>query len=265
MRVSVKILLSGLVAATALAAGQARAGLDAEAAQRLAAWQAHPPLAGERVYTGQVRELQAASGPVLFVYERRVADTAQGRVASHITSEPSGDVVIVEQAEVDAQYGLRRFEAINRQTGQSGSVLVSADGHRLSYRRIDNGVTSSATEGVTEPLVTGPSLHGFILQRWAALAQGQTLAVRFIVLGEMRTYGFDIALAGHADGQTRFSVTPSRWWVRLALAPLIVTFDERRRELVRYEGRVPPAVLRDGRLRALDARVDYAMAVPSYR
>lgn len=114
-------------------------------------------------------------------------------------------------------------------------------------------------------MVAGPSLHGFILQRWAALAQGQTLAVRLIVLGEMRSYGFDIALDGHADGQTRFSVTPGRWWVRLALAPLIVTFDERRRELVRYEGRVPPAVLRDGRLRALDARVDYAMAVPSYR
>jgi len=104
-----------------------------------------------------------------------------------------------------------------------------------------------------------------ILRLWPALLQGEVIPVRFIVPAKMRTYGFDIALAGQAAGLTHFSVTPSRWWVRLAVAPLSVSFDDDTRHLVRYEGRVPPTVLRNGRRQPLDARVDYSMEVPVYR
>jgi hypothetical protein len=61
-----------------------------------------------------------------------------------------------------------------------------------------------------------------------------------------------------------FSVTPSRWLVRLAIAPLAVTFDSATRSVVRYEGRVPPMRDDGGRLRTLDARVEYVMAAAAY-
>jgi hypothetical protein len=263
--VHTQILPSTLLVLLALAAGPAGASLDDAGLQRLAALQRQPDSAVERIYKGEVHERSPSQGLRLFTYERRVALAAEGQVASHITSEADGTVVIEERAQVDTRYGLRRFEAVNAQTGQRGSVEVSADGRRLSYRLFDQGATRTATEELTAPAVSGPSLHGFILQHWPDLLRGKVIPVRFIVLAETRTYGFDIALAGQAGGQTRFSATPSSWWVRLAVAPLSMRFDDLTRHVVSYEGRVPPMVLRDGRRQPLDARVDYTMEVPVYR
>ena len=259
------LLLSTLLPMAMLAAGTVGAAPTAADPKQWAAPERQPPLAGERIYRGEVQALDQMPVGRLFFYERRVAVATGGLAASHITSQPDGAVVIEERAQVDPNYGLRHFEAVNTQAGHRGTVQVSADGRRLDYRLVDQGVVRTATEEVTAPVVSGPSLHGFILQHWPALVRGQVVPVRFIVLAELRTYGFDIALASQTDGLTRFTVTPSSWWVRLAVAPLIVSFDDRLRHPVRYEGRVPPMVLRNGRLQPLDARVDYAMEGPAYR
>lgn len=179
-----------------LAAGLVHAALDAEGAARLAALQHDPQAAGEQVYQGHVFALDPYPGPQLFTYERRVTTSPMGLTAAHVTREAGGSVVIAESAQVDGRYGLRAFEAINAQLGHRGSVSSSDDGRRLSYQLVENGVTSTATEEMTVPVVSGPSLHGFILQRWDTLAPGVVVPVRMVVLAEKRTYGFDIALAG---------------------------------------------------------------------
>ena len=53
--------------------------------------------------------------------------------------------------------------------------------------------------------------------------------------------------------------------IRLFVAPLTVVFNSTTRNVVRYEGRVPPMLQVDGKLKALDARVDYTMHAASYR
>ena len=99
-----------------------------------------------------------------------------------------------------------------------------------------------------------------------APSERDTLSVRMIVMSEKRTYGFRIRRLPPADGRTSFTITPTNWLVRLALAPLTVTFDSATRSVVRYEGRVPPMQAQaDGALKALDATVDYTMAAPAYR
>jgi hypothetical protein len=51
----------------------------------------------------------------------------------------------------------------------------------------------------------------------------------------------------------------------LAIAPLRVEFDSASRNARRYEGRVPPMEAVGGKLKDLDARVDYTMVATSYR
>jgi hypothetical protein len=46
--------------------------------------------------------------------------------------------------------------------------------------------------------------------------------------------------------------------------PLRVEFDSSSRNVVRYVGRVPPMQRMDGKLSALDARVDYTMHARAY-
>jgi hypothetical protein len=209
---------------------------------------------------------QSAPGSApLFSYERRVASTATGLASVHITSDPNGDVIIAEQAQFTPAYALQRFDATNKQLGYSGSVELSRGGRHLDYRLNQNGKLTTASEDVADPVVAGPQLHGFILQHWDALAQGNSIPVRMIVMAKKTTYGFDIRRDAQADGRTSFAITPSSWLVRLLVAPLSVTFDAATKNVVRYEGRVPPMQPVAGKLKELDARVDYVMHVPAYR
>jgi hypothetical protein len=244
------------------------AGLDAAGAARLDALRRAPESAGELIYRGVVLDPRApAGGAPLYSYERRVARGVDGSMESaHITATPNGDVIITERAQFTRDYALQRFDAVNSQLGTSGTVVLSNGGRHLEYRLEANGGVTTASEDVVDPVVAGPQLHGFILRHWDALAQGGTLAVRMIVLAEKKTYGFDIKRLPPAEGRTSFTITPSSWIVRLAVAPLKVTFDTATRNVVRYEGRVPPQSEKpNGKLQALDARVEHAMAAPVYR
>jgi hypothetical protein len=269
---SLSALSAATLAALVAAANQAGAGtssLDAASAAQLEALRRSPDAAGSRVYRGTVvplnEPLKEPMQPPLFSYERRVSDTADGLSAAHITQDRDGRVIIVERANVAPDYSLQGFDAINAQLGISGSVRLSGDGKQLEYQLLDNGKTSHAVEEVAHPVVSGPSLHGFIRHRWLELAAGQAIEVRMIVLAKKQTYGFEIRMAEQRDGQTSFRITPSHWLTRLAIAPLTVVFDSATKNVLRYEGRVPP--LRDdfGKLATLDARVDYTLHAAQYR
>jgi hypothetical protein len=143
--------------------------------------------------------------------------------------------------------------------------VLSQGGRHLQYRLLRDGKLSTATEEVSDPVVAGPSVHGFVLQHWDSLASGQSLAVRMIVLADKTSYGFQIRQLPPQNGLTSFAITPSSAFVRLVIAPLKVSFDSQTRALVRYEGRVPPMRQDGAKLVNLDARVDYGMDQAGYR
>jgi hypothetical protein len=218
------------------------------------------------IYRGDTFAQHAApSIAPLYQYERRVAATATGLTAAHITRDPKGVLLITENAQYAPDYALQRFEVANKQGGFHGTVELSAGGHHLEYRLNDNGKLSTAQEDVRDPVVSGPTLFGFVLKHWDTLHAGSTIPVRMLVLREKTTYGFDIRFEKQAHGQTAFTVTPSSFLIRLAIAPLRVTFDTANKTVVRYEGRVPPMDVTSGKPKDLDARVEYTMVAASYR
>jgi len=233
---------------------------------KLEALQASPELAGALVYRGATYSLKAPSATEpLYRYERRVVAAPAELTASHITRDPVGRVIIHESATLTPLYEMQRYEAVNQQAGFSGSVQFSNDGQRLAYELNDNGKISKATEEVSAPVVSGPSLFGFILKHWEPLQAGASLPVRMLVLKEKTTYGFDIKAEKQANGQASFTIVPSSFLIRMAIAPMRVVFDVTTRTPVRYEGRVPPMENASGKLRDLDARVDYTPGSPVYR
>lgn len=258
-------LATALAALLMSASGLSHAQLDAAGNAQLAQQRQSPGSAGILIYRGTTFSLKAPTAEPLFRYERRVGTTPHGLSASHATSDPKGELLIVEKAEYNPGYELQRFEVANNQGGFSGSVLVSADGHQLQYNLNDNGKISTSKEDVSEPVVTGPSMFGFILKNWDSLKAGNTIPVRMVVLREKTTYGFDVRFEQEANGRTSFSIVPSSFIVRLAIAPLRVVFDSTSRNARRFEGRVPPMESVAGKFRDLDARVDYTMVASSYR
>ena len=266
---STRRLAAGLLSALGAALGAitlaSPPGLDPAAELHLESLQQSPDAAGSLVYQGAVWASKTPGAAPLFHYVRRVGRSDAGLTSVHLTHDPAGRLLIAEQAESNPAYALRRFAVANRQQGFSGSVVLSADGRRLDYQLLRNGQRSSASETVNDPVVAGPTLHGYVLQHWDALSSGKTLPVRLIVMTEKTTYGFDIQALPQADGRSSFSITPSSLLVRLAVAPLIVSFDSASRALLRYDGRVPPMQGLAGALQPLDARVDYTMVAAHYQ
>lgn len=245
------------------AASPAQAGQPAIV--KLEALRQSPESAGTLVYRGDTFAQHTPAGSPLYRYERRVLNTPSGIIASHLTSDPTGRMIIAEAALVSPSYEVRRFEAANLQAGFSGSVEISQDGRHLEYELKHKGTVSTASEDVSDPVVSGPSLFGFILTNWALLTAGTTMPVRMLVLKDKTTYGFDLKCDKLVDGQASFTITPSNLLIRLAVAPLRVVFDVSTRTVVRYEGRVPPMEHVSGKLKDLDARVLYTPVSSTYR
>lgn len=258
-------LRSLAMAACMLTATLSHAQLGQAALARLAALQASPESAGALVYRGATFAQRAPAGDPLYRYERRVLPVADGLNASHLTSDPAGRVIIVESATLSAHHALQRFEAVNQQAGLAGWAQLSPDGRHLTYELNDNGKISTATEEVSDPVISGPSMFGFILKHWESLRGGASLPVRMLVLKDTTTYGFEVKHEKQANGHTSFTVTPTSFLIRMAVAPLRVVFDTNTRTPVRYEGRVPPMEHAAGKLKDLDARVEYTAITPAYR
>lgn len=245
------------------AASLARAGQPAVV--NLDALRQSPESAGALVYRGDTFAQHTPTGSPLYRYERRVLSTSSGLIASHLTSDQTGRVIIAETSVVSPSYALRRFEVANSQAGFAGSVEISKDGRHLEYQLNYNGAVSTASEDVSDPVVSGPSLFGFILKNWDPLTAGATLPVRMLVIQDKTSYGFDLKFERLVNGQASFTLTPSSFLIRLAVAPLRVVFDATSKTAVRYEGRVPPMENVSGKLKDLDARVVYTSMASSYR
>jgi hypothetical protein len=257
------------LAALAMTTAVAIAHADSVGSARLDTLRQTPEVAGVQIYQGAVFATHTPSATPLFSYERRVGVMGSGLSSAHITHDADGRLIIAEEAQFTTDYAVQRFDATNLQQGYSGTVLLSQGGRHLEYRLNHKGKLTTATEDVNDPVVTGPTLHGFVLQHWDPLTSGKTVKVRMIVLAEKTTYGFDIRRVAPADepdpALATFSITLSHWLVRQAIAPLKVSFNARTRSPVRYEGRVPPMQAEGGKLKNLDARVDYTMQAAVYR
>lgn len=254
-----------LVTALMMIASPSQAQLGAASVAQLATLHQSPESAGTLIYRGDTFAQHTPAGTALYRYERRVATTPTGLAAAHLTSDLAGHLLIVESARFSPAYKLQRIDVANQQCGYSGSVLVSEGGHHLEYQLDDKGKVSTASEDISDPAVSGATLFGFILKNWDLLKDGATIPVRMIVLKDKTTYGFDLRSEKQASGQVSFSVTPGSFLIRLAVAPLRVVFDASTRNAVRYEGRVPPMELVSGKLKDLDARVEYTSVATSYR
>lgn len=258
--------LAPLGALLAACCAPAQAALDLASQDRLQSLGRHPALAGDLIYKGRTFAQDEQAVEPLFHYERRLQVTPTAHTATHLTWDAdSRDLVIAEEAVYGPQARLRRFTALNRQSGLSAVVEVSADGRQLHFSVNDNGVVSLSTETVDRPVVAGPTLFGFVLAHAAQLAAGSTVPVRMIVPADKRSYGLDIRRESVSAGQVVYTIAASDWWLRPFLATMRLVVDTHRHTVQRYEGRVPPMRHVGGSWRALDARVEYTPVSTPYR
>src|SRR5262249_7323283 len=190
-----------LLAAGVLSAcgGTVPGTLQPHSLDRLKAVEQTPASTGDQIYEGRVYSLDGRHQPP-FRYERRVEARESGMTSTHITYDPSGEVVVVQSAEHSPSYELARAEMIHRQTGASASVVVSNG--RATFTLKDGEAESVSDEAVQDPVVAGPTMFGFILAHWDELRRGASIPIRFAVLERRETLRFVLDEVARYDGRT---------------------------------------------------------------
>ncbi len=219
---------------------------------------------GELVYRGRV-QARHGNGDALYTYERWVEETEEGATATHITYAPDGTLVVVQQTMSAPDGRLRTFEELHGQLGLSGTIARQTDGSLL-LDTLKEDRSQQAVEAPGHPVVAGPTLFGFVLERWDALLAGEAQVMRFPVLDDGRTYPFILEL-DHVDQSTvTVAMQAASPMVRLLVPRGSIVFDRDTRKVVSYAGLVPPLVEGDGgHLTRLDGEVIYTFVAETYR
>jgi hypothetical protein len=158
---------------------------------------------------------------------------------------------------------LSEYTLYTNQLGQTGGIRVQDD--QITFRVTDDNVERVRVERLTGDVVVGPTLVGYVFRRLDGLARGEVAEVRLAVLDRMETISFELAAVAAPAGLTRIQMTPSSFLIRLAVDPVIFTFETSTRKLMRLEGRVPTKIRNGDRWKDFDARVEYAFVASSYR
>lgn len=259
------LLFCGLVAATALLAGCTAVtprNLPASAADDLRAIERQPTSTGEQIYEGRVHALDGRSEP-LFTYERRIAQDGDTVRSTHVTHDADGSVVVVQSASHSPDYQLRRADLLHGQSGVTASVVVE-NGEAL-YTLHEGERDTTARETLTEPLVAGPTMFGFIVTHWDDLSRGAAIPIRFAVLERGESLRFVLEKVDAPAGRTIIRMRASNPLVRVAVSSTYFEFDDRTRHIIEYTGRVPPFDRRGSQLVPLDARVTYSFVASEFR
>lgn len=246
-------LVSGCASAPPALPRAPRAELDALARA--------PELTGTLIYDGDVFAADDSVTP-RFRYQRRVRVDGAGQVSTHLTRGARDPAVLIQLAAThDLAFALFQLTQIDVQSGVVGHARM-LDAHHLAFERRTGDHVRTRVETVREPVVVGPTLFGYALAHWEVLLEGRVLRVRFASIDLLRTFGFELRLLERDEATTVLSFRARDPLVRAAVPPMRLVFDSTTREIIRYEGRVPPKLAVRGRLRALDARVEYRFDAP---
>jgi hypothetical protein len=224
---------------------------------------ASDPEAGLRIYTGHVALLGDIQGTELYHYERHASVGSAGLVSTHVTLDKANLPIVWARAIHDAGYQLTDFEILHRQRGFRASVHI--EGSLANYRLDQGGRVTTASETLDAPLVTAPTVIGFILAHWADLAAGRTLDVRFAVPESLQSYAFVLTRVPTNTPGVTIRMTATDLFVGLVIAPNEFDFDASSRLLTEFRGRVPPLRFVDGKGKEFDGRVTYVPDTAVYR
>ncbi len=217
---------------------------------------------GELIYRGRV-QARDGTGEHLYTYERWITQTESETTATHITYDPDGSMVVLQQATSEPEGRLSVFEEIHGQTGLSGTALRSDGIWQLDTVVGDR--VHGAAEVAGDPVVAGPTLFGFVLERWDPILAGEVQHVDFPVLGDARTYRFDLALDSADEDTVTVAMKAASPLVRLAVPAGRIVFERDTGKVLSYAGLVPPLIEHGGRLSPLDGYVTYTFVADDYR
>jgi hypothetical protein len=219
----------------------------------------------QRIYRGSYyRRGAPASAAPLFWYERWYQEQAGQGLSTHVHHAPGGRVVLRQSALHAPDYSLLQFDSAQLQTGVRARARVLAPG-RVRLERSSGGQLETVVLEHSHPLVVGPTLYGMLLRHWDQLLAGHSLVVDYLSIERLDTYAFEIRRVASDTASTTFELTAKGLLLSFLVSPLRVVFDNRMRQVLRYEGPSPVLLETGAERESFDTRIEYSERAPVFR
>lgn len=195
--------------------------------------------------------------PAPFRYERWSDRTAPRWTSTHLTyALPSEALVITQRVVHSPDYTLAEFHERHGQLGTETHARVDDDG-TLTIQLENGRRRTTRVEHPRAPVVTGPTLFGFVREHWSELSEGQSVRIQFLAPQRGRTYAFSLRAEAEDSTHAVVVMRPTNALLRLAIRPMRVEIDTASWRVTAYEGLVPP---HDEKKKPLTGRVEYVYA-----
>jgi len=129
------------------------------------------------------------------------------------------------------------FHLVNADNGHVEGARASDEQFKIHFRApSDTGIRQASVMAPSNGIVDA-GFDRFIEQHWDALVSGKTLEREFLIPSQLEFYTFEIEKGRERPaGEYVFKLHIKSGFLKLFVSPVLVHYDARTRQLLRYEG-----------------------------
>ncbi len=183
----------------------------------------------------RIFDIAPPSDNPLFTYEMKKSQEGSVETWSAQFIDQEGKVYALENTTL--QNGkLVRYSLEQPAFKESAEVKLVPEG--VLFRRTKEGKTKEDFEKTSETVIVGPQLVDTLLANWESLMAGKAISFRFAVPDRLETIGFKLTKEkSPAPDKTVFHFSPTSFFIRQLVAPLVLTFDSATKTMLSMKGR----------------------------
>lgn len=164
-------------------------------------------------------------------------DLKSRRVAYH---GPGGELLAEKNLNFGGSIWQPNMDQENRTCGETISVVFSDDLETLDieYQASSNAKLKRKTIKSVADLVVDAGFDSYLQENWQRLIEGDTIRFYYLAPSQLGIFLFQAEKfdCTKGAGQQCFVVKPKKWWMRVLLDPIIVSYEKESRNLLSFKG-----------------------------
>jgi len=197
------------------------------------------------------------SQQLIYVEKHRYVEGNQHEVKYY---DPNGKLFAEKRLSYGQYEQAPAFEQVNSLRGEWIKVTSEGDRIKVQYREESGAVVFDKRIKVNEHLLVDAGFDRYVKMHWDKLLSNASMKIDYLVPSRLTTVGFEVGrvncLANTRADAVCFAITPTSWFVSLAVDPITVAYDPDTRNLLRFNGRGNIASS-DGKYQTVDIRYQY--------
>lgn len=155
---------------------------------------------------------------------------------------PNEDLLVKKALHYQQALTEPNVEQTNYLCGEALAVTQQGSNNRvdIQYQADQKAKRKEKTVKRPDELVIDAGFNQYLQQKWDSLVKGDEVVFEYLAPSQLKTFPF-VAKAidcedEAVDGAQCFTIAPKKWWLKLALDPILLTYNAGDRQLLSFAG-----------------------------